>query len=177
MKTNKSKYSQNSGFKVPKDYFGSFEERMLLRVNDEKSTTIPLKGKAFSYPAGYFDSLENKIIAKTTKNNPRVIKLFKKEYLVYAAAVAAIFVLMLGNFFETAVEQPVGWEDIEISAMENYIDEGYDMGYFELNTAEYSDYVFENGKLIDDSDFNSVNSDAVFDYIDENIEDPAYILE
>ncbi|CAL66029.1 hypothetical protein [Christiangramia forsetii] len=177
MKTNQSKYPQNSGFKIPKDYFGNLEEKMMLRLEDQKSIEIPPKGKEFSVPDGYFSSLEDKIIAKTYDENTRVRRLFKKEYFFYAAAVAAIFVLMLGNFFKTGTNQPLGWDDIEISAMENYIDEGYDMGYFELSSAEYSDYVFENGKLIDDSDFNTVNSDAVFDYIDKNIEDPAYILE
>jgi len=177
MKTNESKYPQNSGFKVPKDYFGNLENKMMQRLEDQKSFEIPARGKEFSVPDGYFNSLEDKIIAKTQNNKPQVISLFKKEYIFYAAAVAAIFVLMLGNFFKTGTNQPLGWDDIEISAMENYIDEGYDMGYFELSSAEYSDYVFENGKLIDDSDFNTVNSDAVFDYIDENIEDPAYILE
>ncbi|MCB7480024.1 hypothetical protein [Christiangramia sediminis] len=177
MKTNKSKYSQNSGFKAPEDYFGSFEEKMMRRLGNEKSAAIPPKGKAFSVPDTYFDSLEDKIIAKTNTSEPRVVRLFRKEYLYYAAAVAAIFVLMLGNFFQTGNDQPIGWDDIEISAMETYIDEGYEMGYIELNSAEVSDFVFENGKIIDDSDFKTVNSDAVFDYIDENIEDPAYILE
>lgn len=177
MRTNKSKYTQNSGFKVPGDYFGSFEEKMMRKLENEESATIPLKGKTFSVPDTYFDSLEDKIIAKTNVSEPRVVSLFRKEYIYYAAAVAAIFVLMLGNFFQTGTNQPIGWDDIEISALENYIDEGYEMGYIELNSADVSDFVFEDGKLIDDSDFNTVNSDAVFDYIDENIEDPAYILE
>ncbi|SDR86797.1 hypothetical protein SAMN04488553_0902 [Gramella sp. MAR_2010_147] len=176
MKTNKSTYSQNSGFKVPKDYFGNFETEMMNRLEDENSYDLPTSETGFSVPAGYFASLEEKIISKNN-NEPRVISLFRKEYLFYAAAVAAIFVLMLGNFFKTGSDQPLGWDDIEISALENYIDEGYDMGYIELNASEYSDYVFEDGKLVDDSDFNTVNSDAVFDYIDENMEDPSLILE
>lgn len=177
MRTNKSKYPGNSGFKTPENYFGSFEEKMLRRLEEEKTVEIPVKGKAFSVPSAYFDSLEDKIIARTKNKETRVINLFRKEYLFYAAAVAAIFVLILGDFFKTESNQPLGWDDIEISAMENYLEEGYEMGYFELNSAEVSDFVFEDGRLIDDSDFNTVNSDAVFDYIDENIEDPAYILE
>jgi len=177
MKSNKSKYSQNPGFKIPKDYFGNFEERIMGKLDEQDSFKIPAKDHGFSVPKDYFDSLEKKIIAKTHTNKPKVIRLINKEYLFYAAAVAAICVLMLGDFFKTGVEQPLGWDDIEVSAMESYIDEGYDMGIIELNSAEVSDFVFENGKLIDDSDFKTVNSEAAFDYIDENMENPAYILE
>ncbi|MDR5590040.1 hypothetical protein [Christiangramia sp. SM2212] len=176
MKTNKSKYPKNSGFKAPEDYFRNFEDRFMQKLEGDDLTELPVSASGFHTPQGYFDTLEDRLIAQT-KDETKVVKLFRKEYLLYAAAVAAIFILMLGNFFKTETAQPIGWDDIEVSAMESYIDEGYDMGYIELNSAEISDFVFEDGKLIDDSDFNSVNSDAVFDYIDENIEDPAFILE
>ncbi|MDX1542909.1 MAG: hypothetical protein R3214_03110 [Christiangramia sp.] len=177
MKTNRSKYSENSGFKIPQDYFENFEERMMRRLEEKEAVKLPAMKSGFSVPNGYFETLDEKIIQRTKDAPPRIISLFKKEYLFYAAAVAAIFILMLGNFFQTESDQPLGWDDIEISAMENYIDEGYEMGFFELNTSDYSNLILKDGKLIDDSDFYSVNSDAVFDYIDENIEDPTYILE
>lgn len=176
MKSNKSKYSHKPGFEVPEDYFRTFEDRFMLNLEDSESAEFGVENSGFKIPDGYFAGLEDRIIAHTN-DQPKVISLFKKEYLFYAAAVAAIFILMLGNFFQTDTTQPVGWDDIEVSAMESYIDEGYDLGIIELNSAEVSDFVFEDGKLIDDSDFNSVNSDAVLDYIDENIEDPAFILE
>ncbi|MCM8570772.1 hypothetical protein NE848_15355 [Gramella jeungdoensis] len=177
MKTNRSEYSKNSGFKAPQDYFENFEERMMRRLQEQEAVKLPVKESGFSVPDGYFERLDEKILKRTVDERPRVISLFKKEYLFYAAAVAAIFILMLGNFFQTESDQPLGWDDIEISAMENYIDEGYEMGFIELNTSDYSDLILKDGKLIDDSDFYSVNSEAVFDYLDENIEDPTYILE
>lgn len=178
MKTNKPKYSENSGFKVPKDYFENFEDRMIRRLEEQEAVKLPVNESGFSVPDGYFESLDERILKRTKDNTPtRVINLFKKEYLFYAAAVAAIFILMLGNFFQTESDQPIGWDDVEISAMENYIDEGYDMGFIDLNTSDYSEFILKDGKLIDDSDFYSVNSEAVIDYIDENIEDPTYILE
>ena len=177
MKTNKSKYPENSGFKVPEAYFESFEARMLGRIKEEKSSALPPAGNAFRVPDGYFDKLEDQIISKTPVKKSRVINLFKKEYLAYAAAVAAIFVLMLGNFFKTGSNDPLGWDDIEVSAMENYIDEGYEMGYIDLNSSEYSEFISKDGMLIDETDFDEMHPEAVFDYIDENIEDPTYILE
>ena len=57
--------------------------------------------------------------------------------------------------------------------MENYIDENN----IDFSTGEISNYIFQQGYLVDDADFNSVNSDAVMNYLDENVEDPLYILE
>ncbi len=178
MKTNRSKYPENSGFKLPENYFESLEERIMHRLEAEDMIDLPSKNPGFKVPEGYFDSLEERVIGRTfEKSAPRVIRLFKKEYLFYAAAVAALFILMLGNFFKSDSQQTIGWDDIEISAMENYIDEGYEMGFIDLNSAEYSEYLFEGGKLVDDSDFKNVNSEAVFDYLEENLDDPDYIIE
>lgn len=175
MKSNRSKYSENSGFKIPEDYFKEFEERMMMRLTKQEESNLPLLESGFSVPEAYFESLEDKIIQKTEGSRTKVRPLFRKEYLFYAAAVAAIFVLMLGNFFKAESYEPIGWDDIEISAMEEYLDEGY--GFIDFNSSQYSEIIISDGKLIDDSDFYMVNSDAVFDYIDQNIEDPTYILE
>ena len=177
MKTQKNKYNPDSGFKVPENYFGSLEEKLMQRLNEEKSGNIPVKGSGFTVPEDYFENLENRILSRVTEDKPKVIKLFKKEYIFYAAAVAAIFVLMLGNFFQTSQQQTLGWDDIEISAMENYFDDSYNMGYIEWSTSEYSDFIVEDANIIHEDNFREVDNEAVFDYLDENIEDPTYILE
>lgn len=177
MKPNRKKYSQNSGFKIPEDYFRDFEEKMMRQLESENSVELPVLKSGFATPEGYFERVEDSILAKVDTQKPKVIRLFKKEYLFYAAAVAAIFVMFLGNFFNSEINDTVGWDDVEVSAMENYIDEGYDMGYIDLNTSEYSDFMFQGNQLVNDEDFNSMNSEAVFEYIDENIEDPTFILE
>ncbi|WP_026934622.1 hypothetical protein [Christiangramia echinicola] len=177
MKTNRPKYSHISGFKVPEDYFGNLEDKMLDNFNMQESVELKSTGSGFKVPDGYFDTLEETITSRTNQQKPRVISLFKKEYIFYAAAVIALFALLLGDFFKSGSNQNIGWDDIELSAMENYIDEGYEMGYIDLNSSEYSDFIFNGGQLVQEEDFNSVNSDAVFEYIDENLEDPAFILE
>lgn len=178
MKPDKSKYTQNSGFKVPDNYFGNLEERILSKIQEDTQAQIPVKSSGFLIPESYFDSLEDKIMAKNDLRKPRVISLLKKEYLFYAAAVVAIFALMLGDFFKSDQEQTIAsWDDIEISAMENYIDDGYEMGYIELSTSDFSEFMFPGNQLVDEEDFNSVDTEAAFEYIEENIEDPTYILE
>ncbi|SDR65226.1 hypothetical protein [Christiangramia echinicola] len=177
MKTNRPKYSHKSGFKVPEDYFGKLEDKMLDNFNMQESVELKSTGSGFKVPDGYFDTLEETITSRTKQQKPRVISLFKKEYIFYAAAVITLFALLLGDFFKSGSNQNIGWDDIELSAMENYIDEGYEMGYIDLNSSEYSDFILNGGQLVQEEDFNSVNSDAVFEYIDENLEDPAFILE
>ena len=83
---------------------------------------------------------------------------------------------MLGNFFPNNHSEVIGWDDVEVSAMESYLEEGYEMGYIDLSSSEYSDF-FVSGELVTDADFDEVTSEAVFEYIDENIEEPSYIME
>jgi len=177
MKTNRQKYSHKSGFKVPEDYLGSLEDKIMNKLNKQESVELESIGSGFKTPDGYFDKLDESIISKANRQTPRVVKLFKKEYIFYAAAVIALAALLLGDFFKSGSTQIMGWDDIELSAMENYIDEGYEMGYIDLNTSEYSEFILNGDQLVQEEDFNSVNSDAVFEYIDENIEDPTFILE
>lgn len=177
MKSENTKYPQKPGFEIPEDYFRNFEERMMQRLEKENSQGLPAPEGSFGVPNAYFDSLEDRIIDKIGNTDKPVIRLWKRESLFYAAAVAALCILMLGNFFRMETEGSLGWDDIEVSAIENYIDEGYEMGYIDLSYSDYSDLMASDGKLIDESHFNTINSEAALDYIDENIEDPTFILE
>ncbi|GAA4322098.1 hypothetical protein GCM10023115_50010 [Pontixanthobacter gangjinensis] len=176
MKPNSPKYQSKPGFKVPDDYFSSLEDKLMRRIDAENKADLPDMGSGFTVPEGYFDTLEEQILSKTNRPS-KVVSLFKKEYLYYAAAIAAIFVLMLGNFFQAEQPQNLGWDDVEITEIEDYFDEDYNMSYMEWNTTEYSDLMFDDARLIYEEDFNNVDSEAVFDYLDENIEDPTYIFE
>lgn len=175
MKTNRN-HTPKSGFKVPEDYFGNLEDRICQKLNGEESVLTSNKS-GFITPKHYFEDLEEVILSRIEPEKPKVIHLFRREYLFYAAAVVAIFALFLGNFFKSGSDLPMGWDDIEVSAMEIYIDEGYEMGYFELNTADYPEFILNGDQIVNEEDFNAVNTDAALEYIDENSEDPLYILE
>ncbi len=176
MKTDRSKYPLNSGFDVPENYFKNLEDRIIQRM-EAKEINLPERKAGFNVPDGYFGTLEDRLMEKAGQKETKVIEIYRKEYFYYAAAVAAILILTLGNFFQTATNENIGWDDVEISTIENYIDEGYEMGYIELNTADYSEFIFEDGQLIGEEDFNTVNAEAAMEYIDENLEDPSYIMD
>ena len=91
MNTNKLHNIKNTGFKVPKDYFGSLEDAIL--------TDLKLKEMApetgYKVPENYFESLEHKITnAIVPEKEVKVIKLFTWRKAAYVSAVAASLILM-----------------------------------------------------------------------------------
>ncbi len=177
MSTNNSKYPRKPGFRIPDNYFGELEDRLLKRIAEENSAELTSVNSGFKAPDGYFENLEDRILAKQ-KSPGKVISIFRSEYLYYAAAVAAIFILIwVAPFNKMNTADPLGWDDVEVSAMEDYLVEGYEMGYIEMDASEFSNYFLDNEKLVDDSDFENVNSDAVIDYLEENVDDPSDLIE
>lgn len=173
MKTEHFRHKNNSGFKVPETYFQDLENSLMDKIFIHNE--LPDSGKpGFTTPDNYFDELEDSILAKTANPETKVVQLFKKEYWLYASAIAAILVIMLGNFFPSTQTNELGWEDIEVTALENYLYDSYEMGSIDLNSVEYSDLITD-GDL--EADFTEIDTEAAFEYIDENVEDPSYIMD
>jgi hypothetical protein len=61
--TKNSLKNMETGFKVPKDYFENFEDRLLSELK-LKETASP---SGFKLPEDYFDSLDNKILDAVKK--------------------------------------------------------------------------------------------------------------
>lgn len=87
----------DTGFKIPENYFDSFEDRLMQRiffeVKNEKIDT------GFIIPEDYFKSFEDKIMQKvlTTNNETKVISLWRHKS-VWISSVAAAIVISLGTF-------------------------------------------------------------------------------
>lgn len=162
MNTNKLHNIKETGFKVPKDYFGSLEATIL--------TDLKLKEQApesgYKVPDNYFDSLEQKITnAIVPEKEVKVIKLFTWRKAAYMSAVAASLILMFNIFFNNTNNVTI--ENIETANIENYIlnedletseiaslftDE--DLSYVQLINDGYSsetleNYIFDNLEIED----------------------------
>ncbi|SFC11641.1 hypothetical protein SAMN04487907_102299 [Zunongwangia mangrovi] len=180
MKEEKIPYHGASGFKVPSGYFDNLEDNLFDKVfNEEKQleeTALPAKA-GFKVPNNYFDGLDDvlvkKVETKKTEHQPKVIKGDFKKTLFYAAAVAAIFIGLYTTIFTLGNKQTASWDDVELSAIESYIDQGY----IDLSDTEFSSMIIEDGYIVEESDFTTMSNEAVFEYIDENVENPSYILE
>ncbi len=165
MKDNK----HTDGFNLPKGYFEEFEERLFSKLSEDN---IP-KETGFSVPKKYFNQVEEKIILTTKdfdKDN-KVISIFSRKTLLYAASIAAIAILVFSLF--NSNNSIMSMEEIDISSIESYIEE------------ERLDFSSQDlTALLNDEDFSVLTTENEFitentitEYLLENIEDTSIINE
>ncbi len=159
MSTNKLHNIKETGFKVPKDYFESFEDNFLNELKLKEITT----DSGFKVPDNYFDSLEDKITSAVNQEKEiKVIKLVTWRKAAYAAAIAASLVLMFNIYFNQ--KTPVTIDTIETASIENYILNE------ELETTEIASLFNEEDlsdvQLIHDG----FSSECIENYIFDNVE-------
>ncbi len=159
MSTNKLHNIKETGFKVPKDYFESFEDNFLNELKLKEITT----DSGFKVPDNYFDSLEDKITSAVNQEKEiKVVKLVTWRKAAYAAAIAASLVLMFNIYFNQ--KTPVTIDTIETASIENYILNE------ELETTEIASLFNEEDlsdvQLIHDG----FSSESIENYIFDNVE-------
>jgi hypothetical protein len=154
------KGKKHTGFGTPDDYFDQFEDRLFTKMSEGH---IP-KETGFKTPEGYFDELDVRLLKEIeqSKDSTKIIPLFTRRTLLYAASIAAcaIIIFSLMNNSETITHI----DDIEISSIETFIDEGM-LGY-DINDVT---------ALLDEEDiFNSIddqlNNELLEEYILKNID-------
>ncbi len=177
MENNKLPYHLKSGFKVPNNYFGNFEERIMHSIpqkDNEAMVSGTYTGKpGFTLPEGYFESLESRILEKIKTRPGKVVPLFSAEKLFYAAAVAAVFIGIISTMFFNNTRTAFTVDSLELSALEEYIEEGN----FELDFYELSSFMTEEGYSFGDYSTSEFSDEAVYNYINENVEDPELLFE
>lgn len=171
MKKDKISYYSNSGFKAPQEYFEGLENELLNKIHFNEGLR-DIKHAGFTVPKGYFDEIEDGLLKKATQSKPKVRSLITKEAFLYAASIAAIIIAFASTFYINP-ENQTSWENVELSVMESYIDNNN----IEFSTGEISNYIFQQGYIIDDTDLDKVDSEAMINYLDENLEEPLYILD
>ena len=161
------KGKKHTGFVTPDDYFDQFEDRLFTKISEDH---IP-KETGFKTPEGYFDVLDERLLQEIeqSKNSTKVIPLYTRRTLLYAASIAAcaIVIFSLMNNSETITHI----DDIDISSIETFIDEGL-LGY------DITDVT----ALLDEEDiFNSIddqlNNELLEEYILKNIDDTTLLTE
>ncbi len=160
MKRKHLKDSQESGFKVPKDYFEDFEKTIMSHAILKDK----LNHSGFSVPEGYFDNVEEKILTQISDEKPsKVIALFNKRSLIYVTSIAATLVLLFSiiqpntntiDTIETAsIESYLSYEDFETEELVALIDDTafIDEAITTLNFSEndIENYVIENLEIND----------------------------
>ena len=148
MSKEKYKHTKNTGFKVPVDYFESFESNLLKKV---KATSVlePKIDPGFKVPKDYFETFSPKV--KTGKT-------VKVNNIVYLSGIAATILLMLTLFLPT--NKP-SFDNLETATIENYLlNESYE-------TTEIAGLLNEEELSLDTFDV-SLDTDEMETYILEN---------
>lgn len=175
MKENKLPYHK-PGFKVPTGYFGEFEERIMRTVSQEGTTGNRPTGRAgFTVPQDYFEELEDKILHKIQikEDDNKVVSIFRKKSIYYAATAAAVFLAIITTVLYDPSIPEYTIDSIELSVLEDYIDEGY----IDLNYNEISAYITEEGHYGEHFNTANISDDEVFEYLNEHLEDPELLFE
>ncbi|GAA4281118.1 hypothetical protein [Gaetbulibacter aestuarii] len=146
MKKDKLHNIRKTGFKTPEDYFENFEDDLL--------STVKIKAKnptsGFNVPDTYFETFEERIMQKVSdQKDTKVIPLFRKKHLFYAAGIAASILLL---FNLSIFDHQTNWDDIDTETAENYV--------INENLGSY-----EIASLLDLEDIDETN------FIDLNIKD------
>ncbi|ARV08887.1 hypothetical protein BTO05_04270 [Winogradskyella sp. PC-19] len=157
MKEDKLHSVNSTGFKTPKDYFESFDEKLMQRLNEEKLME-GISSPGFTVPKDYFASVETEILNKvTSESNTKVVRLFSRKQLYFVSGIAASLLLMLAIFNGSTTEE------LSVEMVESYF-ESSDINSYEL------------AQMMSDTDF--LEDDFIVTetiYTEENLE--TYLLE
>ncbi|GAA4933478.1 hypothetical protein GCM10023314_02430 [Algibacter agarivorans] len=158
---------KSAGFKTPKDYFESFDDKIFSKLNKENHLES-IKKTGFKVPDDYFESLDEHILDNNlSEKETKVIQLFCKRNLVYISSIAAAILLL---FNLSIFENTPSFNTLDIETVENYIlDEN--ISSYEI-AALLSDEHEEN--IIIDY---SIDEDNIEEYLLNNADIEALMIE
>lgn len=106
----------DTGFKVPDDYFSTFEENLISEIElKEKVNT-----SGFKIPRNYMNDFEVKVPSvKSSSNESKVIALFSDQKWLVAASIAAIFILLVS--IPTKQHSDLDFGSLDNDSIESYL--------------------------------------------------------
>lgn len=155
---NKLNNISQSGFKVPKNYFETFETNLKnqVKLKEKVSST------GFTVPQEYFNNFQ----VSVTKEK-KVISIFNRKNLLYVSSIAAILVL----FFSIFPLNPnhLSYDALEMETVENYI----------LNNVETNDIaaLFSSTELNESAFLDYNINDETLNYYLDSLDETDFILE
>ncbi|WP_297762557.1 hypothetical protein [uncultured Muriicola sp.] len=159
------KIPKKNSFKTPPGYFEGLTERIQQRMQEEEAQQFP-KEEGFAVPDTYFDNLEKEILASTTQNETPVIQLRSyKKYLYAAAAIAAIFVLVIALPWNRS--QPITFDDLAEVDITSY----FESRELELSSYEIAEVIPVANLEIDEFMETGMDDEQIMDYLEDTIDD------
>ena len=170
MKTNKQIKRNPSGFVTPKDYFDSFDGRLLQKISENKTKlqhNLP-KTPGFEVPEAYFNTVEKSILNQTThQNKGKVISLWYQKI----AKVAAVALILISGYGILEVSSKNANNEDNFSSIN---DTDLEL-YIENNILIYSEIQYlmpsENDLDLAETNINELNQETILDYLDDELYD------
>lgn len=159
------------GFSTPKGYFKNFDEQLFQKIEEE---SLP-KETGFSVPEGYMNSFEERLFNRfygSSKTSTKVIPLYTSKKFLFAASIAASLV-MLFSVINFDKDLPNAFNELSVSTIEQYIDEGkleldsYDIISL-LSDEEMSNLSLESELYLEET---------LQEYLMENLDDTNLLIE
>lgn len=153
--TKKKLHNIKSGFKTPDNYFNQFEDNLLseIRLKEQVSKT------GFEVPDGYLDMFKVEINEPVPQS--KVISLFSRKTIWYAASVAAVAILLINipSFKTTDNFVAIDTESIESYMLDTDYD-AYELGDLIIDPSAFEDAILEE----------SITDASLEDYFYDNVE-------
>ena len=171
-----SLHKNNGGFKLPEDYFESFESRLSKKLSSDTNEENSLPNKmesGFKIPEDYFSTLENNVLQKVIDGKPKgqLISFFTKKNVLYFSGIAAMIAILIS--ISIPKDSELNFNDIEIADIHAYFnEENIELSNTEIATllgdVNYAEALEE--ELVDD--------EALLDYLsEEDLEDEIIFTE
>ena len=153
----KNNQHNDTGFKVPKNYFENFETELFQKLEIDVQT-------GFTVPQDYFKKVETKIVKQTSKPT-RVKQLSIKKIILYTSSIAAAIVFSF-YFFTKSATTVNSFEDVAYDTLFEYADSEFIDAY---DIASFQEFETDN---LDDFTEIPVDDTEVLDYLinEDNIE-------
>ncbi|WP_338730995.1 hypothetical protein [Mangrovimonas cancribranchiae] len=123
--SNNLKHSKQHGFSTPKNYFDSFDAKILQQLKEEE-TLHQVKTHGFKVPNHYFNEVDNLIIKSTSKKT-KVIAMPLLKKALYTTGIAASLLLAFTVFFN---QNNISFDDVETTSLETYIESDFELQDF-----------------------------------------------
>ncbi|WP_062059052.1 hypothetical protein [Aquimarina longa] len=168
-------HKNNSGFKVPQNYFENFENELSKKISSDSKTDVILSSKiesGFRTPKNYFTTLEYTITQKIDDDQPKRKSraLITTKNIVYITGIAAMIAITI--LLSVTKKSKLNFNDIEVADIHVYIDDEN----IKFSTAEIASILGNDiNKIFED---NLITDEIILDYLsEENLNDEIIYIE
>ena len=160
----------NNGFKVPKDYFDSFEDTVFEKLSENNL----LKNNDYTVPKNYFDTVEGKVLSRLNLIPKKEIKTISLKRIVIKISIAAAFIIMFSLLYLN--NNKVNIDQIAVVDIESWLDENIDTIDLYSYTETYNNFDLDELQLFNNNNNNNNNNNEILNLL-ENTDIESFIDE